>query len=646
MSKNVRTSTDSVALTVVLISMTIVAIGCILGISYLHEYNFYEPGDNGRTAKSVAVQIYSLEDVEQAKDFYNGYYATKDGYKVDYYEGRFSPETTNFIFYITDMTNEIYYTNSLSENVIEDYKNAEYSGTSSHFIYNEKGETIPLRINYYIDTETAVEDKYSSAFQWIELADTLKYVLFVALCIAIVVVLIVLSIITINAGIKDGEIEPGFVDRIPLDICFLFMAVVLFVAWVILGLTTAANVGMVLNNVVIVFTVVTLVVIIMAFLSTLSVRIKMGKIYKNTVIYRVIRKFKRRTPRKVRRVFKDIGFFKKMLIGIGFYVLGEAAIIVGTAYMALVTKFTTPSRMLIIFLIVWGITRLILIPIFAMIAINLHYVKEEGQRLAEGVLGDEITKKLTIASFRAHGQNLEQIRQEINKAMEQELRSERMKSELITNVSHDLKTPLTNIVNYVDLLKRENIPESEKEKYLEILTTQSNKLNLLLEDLIVTSKITTGNYEIKAERISLNIVACQTLEEFADKFEKNELLPRVIMPQEDVYVMGDGHCVWRILSNLISNACKYSRPGTDVVFEISGGDDESMIRISNVSKSGQDIDCSDLMERFVRGDSSRHTEGSGLGLSIANTLAELQNGRLEINSENGVFEARLIFKSA
>ena len=122
MSKNVRTTTDSVALTVVLISMTIVAIGCILGISYLHEYNFYEPGDNGRTAKSVAVQIYSLEDVEQAKDFYNDFYVTKDGYKVDYYEGRFSPESTNFIFYITDMTNEIYYTNSSSENVIEDYK--------------------------------------------------------------------------------------------------------------------------------------------------------------------------------------------------------------------------------------------------------------------------------------------------------------------------------------------------------------------------------------------------------------------------------------------------------------------------------------------------------------------------------------------
>lgn len=647
MSKVNRTEADSTSSIIILFCMTIVAIGCILGISYLIEYNFYEPGDDGRTAKSVAVQIYSLEDVEQAKDFYSCYYEEKEDYQVSYYEGRFSPEKTNFIFYVTDTTNEIYYTNSLSdETVIEDYQKAKYNGSSSYFIYDENGKTIPLRINYFIKTETDVDDKYSSAFKWIDLADTLKYFLFVALCIAIVVVLIMLSIITINAGMKDGEVHAGFVDKIPLDICVLFMGVVFSVSWIILGLTTAANVGMVLNNLIIIFTVVAVVIIIMTFLSTLSVRIKMGKLYKNTVIYRIIRKFKRKTPRKVRRAFKDISMFKKLIIGIGLYVLGEAAIIIGTAYVGLVAKISSPNNVLIIFLVLWGLTRLIIIPIFAMVAINLNYVKEEGQRLAEGVLGDEITKKLTIASFKAHGKNLEAIRKEINKAMEQELRSEKLKSELITNVSHDIKTPLTNIVNYVEILKTKSCSDEDSEKYLDIISNQSHKLNRLLEDLIVTSQITTGNIEVKAEKVSLNIVIGQTLEEFADKLDKSELIPRCSMPEEDVYVMGDGHCLWRILSNLISNACKYSQPGTDLGISLEEADGKALIKIANVSKPGVEIDCADLKERFVRGDSSRHTEGNGLGLSIANTLAELQGGELDIDFSNGIFEAVLSFNLA
>lgn len=647
MSKSTKTAADSAASIIILFSMTIVAIGCILGISYLIEYNFYEPGDNGRTAKSVAVQIYSLEDVEQAKDFYNCYYEEKDDYQVSYYEGRFSPEKTNFVFYVTDTTNEIYYTNSLNDKTVtEEYKKAEYSGSSSHFIYDENGKTIPLRINYYIETDTNVDDKYSSAFRWIDLADTLKYFLFVALCIAVVIVLVMLSIITINAGIKDGEVEPGFIDKIPLDICVLFMGVVFSVSWIILGLTTAANVGMVLNNLIIIFTVVIDVIIIMSFLSTLSVRIKMGKLYKNTIVYRVIRKFKRKTPRKVRRVFKEISVFKKLMFGIVIYVVFEAAILISATYFGLVSKTASPSDVLIIFLITWGITRLIMIPVFSMVAINLHYVKEEGQRLAEGVLGDEITKKLTIASFRAHGQNLEVIRQEINKAMEQELRSEKLKNELITNVSHDIKTPLTSIVNYVEILKTKTYSEEEEQKYLDIISNQSHKLNRLLEDLIVTSQISTGSIELNKEKMSLNIIIGQTIEEFADKLEKSELLPRVFMPENDIYITADGHCLWRVISNLISNACKYSKPGTDVIVSLEEIEDKAVVRISNISKSKLDTEQTDLKERFVRGDSSRHTEGNGLGLSIANTLTELQGGELDIDFLNGVFEATLRFDLA
>ena len=649
-----RSETDRTSAIIVLICMAFVAVGCVLGISYLVEYNFYEKGDDGKTAKTIAFQLYSLDDLEQAQDYYNCYYEGKDHYRINYYKDRFSETRTNFMFYVTDNSGEVYYTNAPEGvgGVKKAFEESEYSGSSSYFIYDENGETIPLRINYYISdiNSDSVRDKYASAFQWIEIADMLKYVLFLALGVAAIVIIIMLSLITINAGLKEnesGEVEPGFIDRIPFDICLLFMLIVFGVSWVIMGLTTAADVDMVLNNVVVMITFVAIVLVLMAFLTTLSVRVKMGKLYKNTIVYRIIRKFKRRTPRKIRRrLFKELSLFKKICIGISFYILAEAAILLSMVYLGVIGDVFEPESVLTLFIVIWALSRLVMIPIIAMIAINLNYIREEGQRLAEGVLGDEIASKLTIASFRAHGKNLDQIKKEINKAMEQEIKSERLKSELITNVSHDIKTPLTSIVNYVDLLSRDDVTQEEKAKYLDILTHHTEKLNLLLDDLIEASQISSGNIEIEFSRISLNIIIGQTVEEFADKLEKSCLLPRISMPEKDVYVMGDGRWLWRILANLLNNACKYAAPDTDVEISLDSKDGKARLSIANIAKTELSTDVQELTERFVRGDSSRHTEGSGLGLSISKTLAEMQGATLEIEAENDRFCAALLFDVA
>ncbi len=651
MGSNMRYENDRSSAIIVLICMAIVAIGCVLGISYLVEYNFYEKGDDGKTAKTIAFQIYSLDDLEQAKDYYNCFYEGKDTYRIKYYKDRFSQTRTNFTFYVTDNSGRIYYTNSPKgvNSAVNDYDDAAYRGSSSYFIYDKNGETIPLRINYYLPEidENSVKDKYASAFQWIEIADMLKYVLFFALGIAAIVIVIMLSLLTINAGLKEGEngeVEAGFIDRVPFDICLLFVLIIFALAWVVMGLTTAADVDMVLNNVVIMITFVAIILVLMIFLTTVSVRAKMGKLYKNTVIYRIIRKFKRKTPRKLRkRIFKEISLFKKICIGISLYIIAEAAILLTAVYFGVINESYEPRSVLGTFLVIWALTRLVMIPIIAMIAINLNYIREEGQRLAEGVLGDEIASKLTIASFRAHGKNLDQIKKEINKAMEQEIKSERLKSELITNVSHDIKTPLTLIVSYVDLLKRDNLTQNEKEKYLGILSRHTEKLNLLLDDLIEASQISSGNIDIELSRISLNIIINQTVEEFAYKLEKNCLLPRISMPEQDVYVMGDGRWLWRILANLLNNACKYAAPETDVRITLGVDGGKAKLCIANTSKNEINVDAQELTERFVRGDRSRHTEGSGLGLSISKTLAELQGAALEIEAESNEFKATLLF---
>lgn len=647
-----RSDTDRTSAIIILICMAMIAVGCVLGISYLVEYNFYEEGDGGRTAKTVAFQLYSLDDLEQAQDYYSCFYEDEDSYRLNYYKDRFSSDRTNFMFYVTDNSGVVYYTNSKAgvDGVEKEFSAAEYGGSSSFFIYDEKGKTIPLRINYYVSAlgESSVNDKYSSAFRWIEIADSLKYMLFLALAVAAVVIIIMLSLITINAGTKEnesGEVEPGFIDKIPFDICLLFLVAIVGIAWVIMGLTMAGDVGMVLNNVIILILFVALILILMTFLQTLSVRVKMGKLYKNTLVYRIIRKFKRKTPRNLRkRIFKEISFFKKMCIGIALYIIVEAAILLAMVYLGIIGEVFAPMSVLGMFLVVWALSRLILIPIIAMIAINLNYIKEEGQRLAEGVLGDEIAGKLTIASFRAHGKNLDQIKREINKAMEQEIKSERLKTELITNVSHDIKTPLTSIVSYVDILRREETTEEEREKYLEILSRHTKNLSILLDELIEASKISSGNIEIELSRISMNIIISQTVEEFADKLEKNALLPRISMPDDDVYVMGDGRWIWRILSNLLNNACKYAAPDTDVEIDLEAVDGKAILRIINEAKAEITVDAQELTERFVRGDSSRHTEGSGLGLSITKILAELQDAQLEVEVDDEQrFIAKLIF---
>ncbi len=646
-----HSETDRTSSMIILIVLTVVAVGCILGMNYLFEYNFYEKNDDGNTARSVAVQIYSLNDSEQAIDYFNCVNENKDFYRIKYYEEKFSRENSNFVFIVTDIASgEVLLDSTANDDIsFEEIKNnTEYTGSTDYITTDEAGNVIPVRLSYAIiaESEQYATDKYSHAFSWIAAADSLKYVLFAVLLICILIIVILLCLLTINAGETNdntGEIVPGFIDKLPLDLCTIVLSLLFVVAWIIISLTTAADVDMVLNNVVVMFTCVAAMLVIQTYLTTLSVRVKMGKIYKNTVVYKIYRKFKRKTPRNVRRKVSDISPFKKLIAGIVVFFLSEAAILATLTYLGVLDKTSEPRSVMLMFVIIWGITRLIVIPVFSMIAINLYYVKEEGQRLAEGVLGDEITKKLTISSIRAHGKNLDQIKKEIHKAVEQELKSERLRNELITNVSHDIKTPLTTIKSYIEFLQSDSLTDEQRKEYLAIVSKHTERLSVLANNLVEVSQITSGNIEVKSEKTSLNIVIEQTLDGFALKLDESEILPRVIIPEEDVYIMGDGEWLWRIFSNLFNNACKYGAAGTDLEINLDKHGEKAVVTVSNISEKPLKIEGDELLERFVRGDSSRHTEGNGLGLSIAKSLAELQGGTLEISAKDEKFTVILCF---
>ena len=649
--KKLRSSADSSALSILIIGLTIVIVGCFLGITYLFEYDFYDKDNNGETAKSVAVQIYSLDDCEKAKDFYKCTLVEqtyRDEYRLNYYSDYFSSAESNFIFAVYNMNGELQFEGQNGGYTYELAKGqTKYIGDSDFFSIDSNGNMVPLKLNYaVIINEDSVNDRYKSAFDWIDIADTLKYFAFVVLFLTLLAMVILLCIITINAGTTDpvtGEIVPGFVDKIPLDICTVAVILFFAVAMTVIGLTAAADVDMVLNNLVVVITFVTFIMLLMSYLTTVSVRFKMGKFYKNTLIYMIYRKFKRKTPRKVRKAFGDMSFFGKIILGISAYIIFEAAILAIMVRAGIYDREGADAFTL--FLVVWGMTRLLIIPIFVMVAINLNYIREEGERLAGGILDIGVTDKLSIAAFKSHGKNLDQIRKEINKAMEQELKSERLRNELITNVSHDIKTPLTSIKSYVDFLQRDNLSEEERREYLEIVAKHTEKLAVLAKNLIEVSQITSGNIEVKREKTSLNIIIEQTIEEFALKLEQSELMPRVRMPEEEIYIMGDGEWLWRIFSNLLNNACKYAAVGTDVEISLEENNGKAAVRIANISKSALNVEGDELIERFVRGDSSRHTDGNGLGLSIARSLAELQGGVLDISVKGDTFTAVVVFDS-
>jgi signal transduction histidine kinase len=219
------------------------------------------------------------------------------------------------------------------------------------------------------------------------------------------------------------------------------------------------------------------------------------------------------------------------------------------------------------------------------------------------------------------------------------MKSERLKTELITNVSHDLKTPLTSIVNYVDLMKKEDIQPEKAKEYLEVLDRQSKRLKKLTLDLLEASKASTGNISVSNEPTNIKVLLSQLEGEYAEKLAASNLELHVSVPEEDMWISADGRLLSRVFDNLMNNIFKYTQPGTRVYVTARAEGENSVIEFKNISKYQLNISGDELMERFVRGDSSRNTEGSGLGLSIAKSLTELQNGELDIVVDGDLFKA-------
>ena len=368
--------------------------------------------------------------------------------------------------------------------------------------------------------------------------------------------------------------------------------------------------------------------VVLLTLCTISARLRAGKWWRNSIIYIVCR-FVYRAVR---------GFVRALPIawkGILLY-----AVVVLVNFFGMLLICLSGSFFQLLMLVALNIAGLYFV---IRIMRQLKALQTAAQKLAAGDLTYTVDTEKMYPVLKEHGDDLNAVSVGMSRAVNERMKSERFKTELITNVSHDLKTPLTSIVSYVDLLKKEPIESEQAQEYIEVLDRQSQKLKKLTTDLVDASKASSGVLPVNLEKIDLGELLRQSTGEYTEKFAAANITPVLNVPEAETYVTADGRLLWRVLDNLLGNAVKYAQSGTRLYLELTPGETETVLTLKNISREPLNIPAEELMERFVRGDGSRHTDGSGLGLSIANSLMELMGGKLTLTLDGDLFKAALVF---
>lgn len=427
--------------------------------------------------------------------------------------------------------------------------------------------------------------------------------------LGLLVSFVCLVLVTGRKFFGDKEVHLNLFDKLYNDIN-LVACVFLITLWVI-GVNSAGvyNVGKMVIPLTIPIGSLGLILVL-----TLIKHIKNRTLIKHTLIYKIFYK-----------IFYEIFKFVKEVYNNGNFAIKIALITIGYPVLVALTFFMFPITIGAAVWIAFKKTK------------EFEVIKEGVERVKDG----ELNHKINLESKGELGKlasNINSITEGLNKAVENEVKSERLKTELITNVSHDIRTPLTSIITYVDLLKKET-DKSKVEEYIEIIEQKSQRLKTLTEDLFEASKASSGSIPVNYEKIDVVSLITQGLGELNDKIEELGLEFRLNHPKDKVYIKADGKLFWRVIENLLSNIFKYALTGSRVYIDIENLESEVRIVVKNISAYELNISADELMERFKRGDESRSSQGSGLGLSIAKSLIDIQNGRFHIEIDGDLFKA-------
>ncbi len=364
-------------------------------------------------------------------------------------------------------------------------------------------------------------------------------------------------------------------------------------------------------------------------LRTLAVRLKAGCLGKTTLLCRVVTWM----VRTIHDFVHFLPFTWKIVLGFGAYVIVTFFLVMEGVYNgAFMFMYLCLQLTLALFLAWW--------------AYGYYRLRQGTKTIAGGDLEYQIDTRRMPYDLRLQAEDLNNISAGLSAAVDEKMKSERFKAELITNVSHDLKTPLTSIINYVNLLKSTDQTDPKAAEYIEVLDRKSLRLKKLTEDLVEASKASTGVLSVVREKIGMSQLIDQALGEWEEKLNDRKLALVTNLPEGETWVYADGRHLWRVIDNLLSNCSKYAMEGTRVYLDLERGKGQVALSVKNVSREPLNVPAERLMERFVRGEESRSTEGSGLGLSIARSLTELQGGSFDLAVDGDLFKAIVILPQA
>lgn len=426
-----------------------------------------------------------------------------------------------------------------------------------------------------------------------------------------------------SAGHWAGHegIHLTWLDKIPADVWLLVLLCTFFIGWEAFYYEWGR-----------VFFCAALVPLVLLFLCAFAAQCKAGTVLRGALIGRIARFL----WRIVRAVFRALLHtlarlplvWKTALVGL---------VIAGAEFLLYINDFYRVRYG------VFLVMKLIELLAVLYIAVSLRTLQKGGEKLSQGDFSSTIDTRYLIGDFKRYGQELNDVQGGLEQAVQEQMKAEHLKTELITNVSHDIKTPLTSIVNYVDLLKKEDMPSPAAREYIAVLDRQSHRLKKLTEDLVEASKASSGALNVELQPTDVNVLLSQIEGEYQERLAACHLTLVTQPPAPGTMIQADSRLLSRVMDNLVSNVCKYAMENTRVYVTAAVRDGQAVISFKNVSRDELNISPDELMERFVRGDASRHSEGSGLGLSIARSLVQLQGGTFALSIDADLFRADIVF---
>ena len=446
------------------------------------------------------------------------------------------------------------------------------------------------------------------------LANTGLTIFLTALCGLLTLFCFCFSMASAGHWQSHEGIHLTWLDKIPADVWMIALLSAFFIGWDTFYLEWGR-----------VIFCAALIPVMLLFLCVFAAQCKAGTVIRGSLTARVLRllwRILRSVTRWLRRIVTGIPLVWK-----------TALVTAALAFLEFIL-YVSPSRDPL-FLVVKVLEILAVLAI----ALNLRTLEKNGKQLSEGDLSTPVDTKRLFGAFRRYGQAMNRLQSGMESAVQEQMRAERMKTELITNVSHDIKTPLTSIVNYVDLLKKEDIPSPAAREYITVLDRQSKRLKKLTEDLVEASKASSGALPVDLQPTDVSVLFSQIAGEYQDRLADCHLTLVTQPPAGQPVVLADSKLLSRVMDNLVSNICKYAMPETRVYVSGVTADGQMTMSFKNVSRAELNISPDELMERFVRGDTSRHTEGSGLGLSIARSLVQLMGGTFRLSIDADLFRA-------